>query len=235
MDLGGAGRQGDRAVRGLGVGRVVRVGRGHLGADAFAPGRQLRGQRPRPVRAASRRGCCSPWRRGPGRTARGGRSRSIRSASSRRRGPRRRAGRPGCCSAGSASRGRAARAAWPSVSSGARLTPSTAGASAACRPQRAFTVANRSALQTGVSSTPGCDRARPADDQGDADAAFVEPALPLAQGRVDRRRRVRPFERRQAAVVAGEDDERACRSGSSSSSLATIRPTLSSRLSSIAA
>ena len=80
----------------------------------------------------------------------------------------------------------------------------------------------------------GCDPPRPACDQGDAQAPLVEPSLALAERRVDGRRRVRSLERREAAVVAREDDERALRQPEPSS-LSRIRPTLSSRLSSMAA
>ena len=55
---------------------------------------------------------------------------------------------------------------------------------------------------------PRRDPARPPGDQGDPDAPLVDPALPHAQGRVVRRRRVRPLAGGQAAVVAGEDDQR---------------------------
>src|SRR5262249_31933605 len=44
-----------------------------------------------------------------------------------------------------------------------------------------------------------------ADDERHAQAALIEVALAVAQGAVERRRRVGAFQRRQTAVVRGED------------------------------
>ena len=96
----------------------------------------------------------------------------------------------------------------PWVSRPARLTPSTRPSPVSPRPQSSFTVGSMSALQTGVATMPGAIVPGQLDDQGDAQAPLVEPALPLSERGVDRGRRVRAFARRESAVVAGEDDDR---------------------------